>query len=443
MDGFEPFASPEGRDKYTREATLAWLDEHLSTLDARSLGRGLFLAQIDQRANRSTEGLSSLNDVLEEARDTEEDVDKDQIAEDSVFLGVHLYAAQAHVWLGANAWPNAIMTHASIPILDKLDVARAMLRGVRPQVITVEEVSDIIDAFVSATWGERVSPKGFEGRVDEFAISSPAQFGALQYAIGILWGFAMRNLVLRYTLDHSMGSVPETAASARRRLEQQFSRVEGSIRTRSSLLQYANDFFGHQEWAGLCRPSDATLRVLEHELEEILPSLALLAGYNESDLASDESVSVQILGRSMLELELTDDETAEQVPLDEMVTLSLDEWEGFTRRAVTVGALLADAEAFVDSRIGSLARGQRLSSQWAFDLIRNGVLSGLRHEQGSMTTSRLQHPIQRLATVLRTDFLASKLRTARAGLENVFADELARREEEEGNATSAGSEVTK
>lgn len=443
MDGFGEFPRPEGHNRYTREATLAWLDDHLNTLDARTLGRGLFLAREDQRSNRSKAGLRTLTDVLEEARDAEENVDQDEIAEDSVFLGVHLFAAQADMWLGANAWPDAIMMRASVPIVGKLDVAKAMLRGVRPQVITVEEVSDIVDAFVSATWGERVNPRGFKGGVIDFVIVSPAQFSALQYAIGILWGFAMRNLVLRYALDHSIGSVPETAASARRRLERQFSRVSADMNTRSSLLQYANDFFGHREWVGLCRPSDATLSVLEHELEEILPSLALLTGYNESDFDQNESVSVEILGRSMFETTLADDEAAESVTMDDMVALSLSDWEGFTRRAVAIGALLADAEAFVDSRLGSLSRGRRFSSQWVLELIRHGALSGIRREQGSMTTTRLQHPIRRLVTVLRTDFLASKLRTARAGLEKVFADELARREEDEGNASRAENEITK
>merc|ERR1712008_388688 len=97
-----------------------------------------------------------------------------------------------------------------------------------------------------------------------------------------------------------------------------------------------------------------------------------------------------------------------------------EEWEAFQRRAVALGGFLADAEALAETQVGQLPRGQRQAALWAQHLVRSGALTGMRREHGSMVAGRIAGPLLRLATVLRRDFLPSKLRSAASGLNSLL-----------------------
>lgn len=420
------------QEQMAREAAAAWLDDRMRTLDGRAIGHRLFMAPTDQRRQRAEEGLEAVRTLLAEA-DKADTGALEEATADAVLLSTHMFAAQAGTWLGADSWPTAIMTQATPPGFESSEVERVLLRDVVSQAVSAEEVREVVGAFVEATWGEEsrlavAEQRGFAGVM----VSAPPQFAAIQYSIGVLWGYALRGLVLRLALDRALGTLPESSASARRRLERQLASLgEGqearppasgastraatggasSSEASPTLLQYAAEFFGHADWAALCKPADATVAALEGELEEALPGLAMLAGAEDDEGAQ----STALIG-----FDKDDDGEDGEMPAEEMIMLTQEEWEAFQRRSVGIGALLADAEALVDAEAGPLQRGRRAASKWTQQLVRSGALSGVRREHGSMLAGRLSNPAKRLAEVLRTDFLASKLRSARHGLERLY-----------------------
>jgi len=407
------------KEQETRDATIAWLEERLQTEDAMSFGRRLFLASPDERQVQGSKTIESIKKILQQSAHNG-DAGFDEAAADSVFLGAHALSTQTTAWLGADAWPTAILMHASVPGLSHKALEQVFMRDLAPGSVSGEEISEVVNAFVEATWGDQARRKtarqrGFEG----VQISVPPQFACMQYCIGVLWGYALRGLVFRCALDRSMGTLPESLALARKRLERQFSlseqdsieRAESGAREAlganvgGTLMRYACEFFGHDDWAALCRPTDATIQVMESELEEALPGMAMLSGVDD-----EEAEYLDILG-------LDEDD---EIELDELVLLLQEDWEAFQRRAVALGGLLADAEALAETEVGQLPRGQRQAALWAQHLVRSGALTGMRREHGSMAAGRIAGPLLRLAAVLRRDFLPSKLRSAASGLNRLF-----------------------
>lgn len=432
-DDFDPDKNKRERDRMAREASLAWLDEHVRTLDARSLGRGLFLANASSRQRIATAGLETLRDNLAEAaissaEPDSEDLDEDLVL-DGVFLGMHLFAAHSDAWLGPDAWPNSIMLRASVPGSTKEAVAQALGRDISAETVSAKEIMEVVDAFVASTWGEGIaapSAQEFAGVV----ISTPPLYAMIHYVIGFLWGYASRGLILRLAFDRTLDTVPETAESARKRLERQFldaaSSNASSIteKPKPTLLQYASEFYGHRDWADLCRPSDAAIAVLEAELEEAMPGLALLAGADDDESPETE---IHTVGQnpadwgSLIGLGSSDDDADEgMVSHSDMVMLDQEDWNAFQRRSIIMGALTADAEALVDGEVGPLQRNQRPASKWARRLVKSGVISGVQQEQGGALADRLSTPLRRLTNVLRDSYLPSKLRSARARLSRMF-----------------------
>lgn len=421
-----------------RDAIEAWLDERTSTPRGRNLSLQLFGASSKKRLGLAFKGVATLAEALQEEAKQENGVSVGMI-KDSMFLAVHLFAGQADAWLGADAWPSAVMLHASLPGLGSEEVARAMLRELPPTALSAEEVTATIDAFLRATWGEGDTVVQIPG-VEGVMISAMPQFAGVQYTIGVLWGYALRGLILRLALDRATGTMPTSAAEERKRLEKQFKTELGSggeesegseAKAQPSLTDYAAEFFGHKEWASLCQPSDAAVAILETELEEALPALAMLAG---ADLDEDGEVAegggqfnMQILGDEA-EDEMEDEEWSEEdledmeeeFGIDESVLLEYETWLAFQRRGIALGALVADAEAFVEGEAGALARGGQVASAWMTHLVNTGALTGMRREQGAMIANRLKSPLQRLASVMKTNFLVSKLRSAREGLNRLY-----------------------
>jgi len=102
------------------------------------------------------------------------------------------------------------------------------------------------------------------------------------------------------------------------------------------------------------------------------------------------------------------------------VLLPQSDWAAFQRRAIVVGALLADAEAFVVAHAGPLQRGVRASTKWAQRLVRTGALSRVRVEQAGMVAKQINSPIRRLMDAIKKNIIPSKLRSARDGLDKLF-----------------------
>jgi len=484
--------TPIRSDKASRETAIAWIDSSLSTPAGRALGRGVFLASsLEERNRRAKEGINTLSEFLEEAAaeaeadiaavaeaeaavvggwglddedqeldfpvidlplgqgaggpwskpglDEEEEFEFDetpvQAVEDCVLLAVHFFAAQGRSWLGAESWPNAIMLQASVPGMDHEGVEDALRRDISPEVVSSEELREVVDAFVASTWGDSSRP----GASRMMLIATPPPHAAIQYTSGVLFGYAVRGLVLRMSLDRQFGTSPETIASARKRLERQFAcrplakpsgtavcGDEDCVEREPTLMEYAIEFFGHRDWAALCRPADASVAVLEDELEDCLQGLNMLSGTDEEELREYPSM---ILGNE------------NELPLDELTLLSQQEWESFERRAIALGALLADAEALADSRAGPplVTRGTRPAAQWVAQLVGSGALSGVRHDQSQSVARTLNAPMQKVVQALRNVFLASKLKAARHGLMRQYASQATETKPEP--RTDADSEV--
>jgi len=441
-----------------QEMSQAWLDEHLKTDEGRDLGASLFRTERGiERFQTATQMLPKLSKLLRETS-RKDNKTRENMAADAAWLAVHIYATHIDAWLGVDAWPNAVMINASVPGLEIDAVVRAVLRDLKPYSVSAEEVREVVEAYVTATWGQ---PQTFE-RVeflDGLVVSCPPAFASLQYSIGVLWGFALRGLVLRLALDRATGTVPETLSSARSRLERQFAApakpvtsstpksqkeelrslllsdtrlVAGAVgempldSQRPTLMKYATEFFGHFDWMELCQPMDAAIRVLEAEIEEGSNVLAMLAASEE-----DSTVLLSLSGagdgvpRSLAgggddeeedESETDDDEEFR----DLFVLLPQSDWAAFQRRAIVVGALLADAEAFVVAHAGPLQRGVRASTKWAQRLVRTGALSRVRVEQAGMVAKQINSPIRRLMDAIKKNIIPSKLRSARDGLDKLF-----------------------
>jgi len=421
-------------DEHSREAILAWIDEHLQTLEGAELGRRLFMTQPDQQTRAAEAGLEAIQKLLEKsAKKSPKSAEK--LGADAVFLTMHYYAVLSGTSLGADAWPNAVMMHASVPGASQDQVDQVLLRDLSPAMVSPSEVRAVVDAFVAANWGEQgrvASEHGFDGVV----ISVLPEFAALQYSIGVLWGYALRGLVLRLALDRSLNTIPETITSARKRLERQLDleidieaeqqQVEGMSADDSdelrrlllsdaeakhsgpTLLSYASEFFGHKEWIELCKPTDATAKILEAELEESTSVLSMLVGVNTFE---DDELGL---------VEVQDEEDDEDEAGAFMAMLPEPEWEAYQRRSIMIGALLADAEARVEALLGPMQRGKAPAARFVNRLTKSGALTSVRFEQGSMMASRIQAPFHRLAEALRKNLISSKLRQARQGLDALF-----------------------
>jgi len=424
------------RAKYARESILNWVDGRMDTLDGRAIGRGLFLAAASERKQRADQGIATLRDNLQEYVLQQGPSDqRKRVAEDSVFLAIYLKAAQGDGWLGAEAWSNAMVLQASVPGLAMREVSRAVLQDISPDVVTAEEVNDVVDAFVTANWGNARDNAGT-------IVASLVEYAATQFCIGVLWGYSLRGLVLRLSLDRSLGTSPESAAAARRRLERQlaidFDGSEGKASSLgnstsvpssapTSLLNYATEFFGHSDWANLCAPTEASMGVFEKEVEEMMSGLIILAS-SGFDLDDDDVVVVRhIQRRHRNDDDGDEDEDEDEIDIYEgnQVLLEYEDWVGFQGRAVALGALIAGAEAFVESELGQLPRSSRPMSRWTRQLVRNGALTGVRREQALMLLKHVGSPLRRLVNSLRNTFLVSKLADARRGISRIFSGEAA------------------
>jgi len=403
------FRQAKQQDILAREAVAAWINERTETTEVRELAMTLFMEKRKRRQKLAFKLVDNLQSVFRQRMTSKDPAVEDPIADDGVFLAVHAFAAQSDAWFGGDAWPNAIMLQASVPGMTLEEVERIVRRDLAPQAVSAEEVAEVVEAFVSATWGGAIDTAELSG-VSSVMISTAPQFAAIQYCIGVLWGYALRGLVLRLALDRALGTLPDTLGTMQQRLERQLEggNTSGAMITgkKVSLLDYANDFFGHEDWESLCRPSDAAVNFLDAELEESLPALAMLTGNEESD------VDVGVL--------LGEDDDDTELELEDMIFLPSEDWEAFQRRSVALGALLADAEALVDTEVGPLSRGSQMAQAWVNELIRGGALTGPRREQGITLISRLNEPLHRLADALRNNLLSYKIRSARRGLERLY-----------------------
>ncbi|CAJ1446204.1 unnamed protein product, partial [Effrenium voratum] len=219
---------------------------------------------------------------------------------------------------------------------------QAMLAGIESSVVNKNETSEIVDAYVTATWGDEASytSDSFDGVM----ISTPPQQASVQYSIGMLWGYAIRGVAKRLALDRQLGTVPELVSAQRLQLERALDlNFNESSNGPPTFLQYASEFFSHEDWADLCRPSNVAVNIMEAELQEAMHAVAIL-----SSVSQDGELEV---------ISSSEEEFENDFELD-MVLLDQAEWKGFQYRAVVYGCLLADAEAFVGSEVG-LERSER------------------------------------------------------------------------------------
>ncbi|CAK9113167.1 unnamed protein product [Durusdinium trenchii] len=262
---------------------------------------------------------------------------------------------------------------ASVPGLKPRDVVQAALNGMDPQVVKPEETQKILDAYVSATWGEETSfgtLEAFDGVMisvppQQASIQSPGGAGAktgeresrlsgsnsprktspppARYCLGILWGYAIRGMVKRLALDRQLDTVPE----------------------------------------------------------EAMHGMAILSSVSQED-------AFEVISSSEEEFE-------NDFELD-LVLLDQGEWKvpvpvgAFQYRAVAYGILLADAEA-VDSMHGMEPSHQALVERevllersprsWVRTLVETRVLTELRPEQSRRVATSIQAPLRRVVGALK------------------------------------------
>ncbi|CAJ1337363.1 unnamed protein product, partial [Effrenium voratum] len=282
---------------------------------------------------------------------------------------------------------------ASVPGMRCREAAQAMLAGIESSVVNKNETSEIVDAYVTATWGDEASytSDSFDGVM----ISTPPQQASVQYSIGMLWGYAIRGVAKRLALDRQLGTVPELVSAQRLQLERALDlNFNESSNGPPTFLQYASEFFSHEDWADLCRPSNVAVNIMEAELQEAMHAVAIL-----SSVSQDGELEV---------ISSSEEEFENDFELD-MVLLDQAEWKGFQYRAVVYGCLLADAEAFVGSEVG-LERSER---SWVRALTKSRALSEPRPEQGGLVAASVAMPLRRVVQALKGRVLATKLREAR------------------------------
>eukprot|EP00933_Yihiella_yeosuensis_P015759 TRINITY_DN13640_c0_g1_i1.p1 TRINITY_DN13640_c0_g1~~TRINITY_DN13640_c0_g1_i1.p1 ORF type:complete len:501 (+),score=102.52 TRINITY_DN13640_c0_g1_i1:226-1503(+) len=404
---------------------MAWLDERTKTQDATEIGKALFLASEDERKAAVQEGFNLLHKLLVEANNNSGEAFF-EAASDGIFMGTYLIGAQAEASIGPDAWPIAFMDNATVPGLSLNETLNALLHDVPKETVSRNEVEAVVRAYTTAAWGESGSEVAKRRGFDGLMVSVLPQQAAIQYCIGILWGYALRGLIKRLAFDRSLGTVPEPIEAKHKSLERALAWDETKTKddaatdtakkepSRLTLLSYATEFFGHRDWIGLCRPSDSAIDLLEEELEEAIQGMAVLT----SAMAEDDDIEVMTLPIDGNDASDDDggDIDSEDV-MDDSIVLEQKDWEHFQRRATALGSLLADAEALVDSEAGPLPRGRKL---WVEKLIRSGALSGVRPDQTAMVASGIASPIQRLATAIKHRVVGSKMKEARRGLESLF-----------------------
>ncbi|CAE7838554.1 rlmJ [Symbiodinium sp. CCMP2592] len=304
---------------------------------------------------------------------------------------------------------DQIQAAASVPGLKAEDAVTAALAGIPHSVVSRDESQRVVEAYVSATWGEEKSLSDEDNvAFDGVMISTSPQHASIQYCLGVLWGYAVRGLVKRLALDRTLGTVPEALATQKQQLERALaigdpdpSPTDSSPPGRSTFLQYASDFFSHSDWAALCQPVSGAVHVIEAELQEAMHAMAILASLESQDFDED----FEVVSGSNEDFE--NDFRIDAVLLDQA------EWKGFQHRAIVYGCLLADAEGILDTHVGPLPRSRR---SWVKTLVQTNALSDVRPDQSRRVAAGILAPIQRVAKVLRERVLTTKLREARRSL---------------------------
>lgn len=389
-------------------ATLAWLEERALTKEAVEIGTMLFLAPESKRLETAEVALEMAKDMVASAC---EGTELQKASADAIFLAMYTCAAKAGVDIGIDAWPATFLSKASVPGLKAEDAVTAALAGIHHSVVSRDESRRVVQAYVSATWGEEKSLSDEDNvAFDGVMISTSPQHASIQYCLGVLWGYAVRGLVKRLALDRTMDTVPEALATQKQQLERALaigdpdpSPTNSSPpgRGRSSFLQYASDFFSHSDWAALCQPVSGAVHVIEAELQEAMHAMAILASLESQDFEED----FEVVSGSNEDFE--NDFRIDAVLLDQA------EWKGFQYRAIVYGCLLADAEGILDTHVGPLPRSQR---SWVKTLVQTNALSDVRPDQSRRMAAGILAPIQRVAKVLRERVLTTKLREARRSL---------------------------
>jgi len=387
-------------------ATLAWLEERALTKEAVEIGTMLFLAPESQRLETAEVALEMAKDMVASAG---EGAELQKASADAIFLAMYTCAAKAGVDIGIDAWPATFLSKASVPGLKAQDAVTAALAGIPHSVVSRDESQRVVEAYVSATWGEEKSLSDEDNvAFDGVMISTSPQHASIQYCLGVLWGYAVRGLVKRLALDRTLDTVPEALATRKQQLERALaigdpnpSPSDSSPPGRSSFLQYASDFFSHSDWAALCHPVSGAVHVIEAELQEAMHAMAILASLESQDFDED----FEVVSGSNEDFE--NDFRIDAVLLDQA------EWKGFQYRAIVYGCLLADAEGILDTHVGPLPRSRR---SWVKTLVQTNALSDVRPDQSRRVAAGILAPIQRVAKVLRERVLTTKLREARRSL---------------------------
>jgi len=388
----------------SKAAVLAWLEERTATEEGQEIGTLLFLADETSRPAAAMEAMQLVKAMLSSA-----DSQEIQKVTDALFLNLYICGAQVGAWLGADAWP-ASLSKASVPGLLPKDVLRAALAGIDSQVVKEDETQKILDAYVTATWGDEASLiDAVDENFDGIMVSTPPQQASIQYCLGILWGYAFRGMVKRLALDRQLDTVPESLAAQRWQLERALAidfNTSSSKPGPPTFMQYANEFFSHEQWAELCRPSNAAVILMEAELQEAMHAMAILSSVSQDD-------DMEVISSSEEEFE-------NDFELD-LVLLDQAEWKAFQYRAVAYGSLVADAEALVEAEVPL----ERSDQSWVTKLVQTRVLTDIRPDQSRMVAAGIQAPIRRVVQVLREKVLQTKLTEARSSLTKMMADRAA------------------
>eukprot|EP00435_Cladocopium_sp_Y103_P026060 s385_g6.t1 len=227
---------------------------------------------------------------------------------------------------------------------------------------------------------------------------------------GILWGYALRGMVKRLALDRQLGTVPESIAAQRWQLERalaiDFNESGGLKPGPPTFMQYANEFFSHEDWADLCKPSNAAVILMEAELQEAMHAMAILSSVSQDD-------DMEVISSSEEEFE-------NDFELD-LVLLDQAEWKAFQYRAIAYGSLVADAEALVEAEVAL----ERNDQSWVSKLVQTRVLTDIRPDQSRLVAAGIQAPIRRVVQALKDKVLQSKLTEARRSLSKMMSDSAA------------------
>eukprot|EP00439_Symbiodinium_sp_Y106_P033459 s5242_g4.t1 len=308
---------------------------------------------------------------------------------------------------------DQIQAAASVPGLKAQDAVTAALAGIPHSVVSRDESQRVVEAYVSATWGEEKSLSDEDNvAFDGVMISTSPQHASIQ-CVGsheteaeVSFGDTRSEACPGGAGDTEAAAGARFGVSPRTALKAAIgdpnpSPSDSSPPGRSSFLQYASDFFSHSDWAALCQPVSGAVHVIEAELQEAMHAMAILASLESQDFDED----FEVVSGSNEDFE--NDFRIDAVLLDQA------EWKGFQYRAIVYGCLLADAEGILDTHVGPLPRSRR---SWVKTLVQTNALSDVRPDQSRRVAAGILAPIQRVAKVLRERVLTTKLREARRSL---------------------------